>query len=173
MDTERHHVDTKGVLSKLHRLWDVKEFEKIDKDLATFFEHSHFPFHDCLDLVEFSKDKRKLESLGGRIMNNFTALVSSKNISTTNITTEMKERVLDIASVSHSKLAAKLITTFEVDKPSLDLVLHHIKNLSEDKGNLNAAISLATVLKLQDEFSIYDIAVPIFMQNKLRECSWR
>ena len=159
--------NVKDVLSRLHALWDSKKYEEIDVQLLEFFKHSNCLFDDCLDLVEFSKEKRKLESLGGRIMNNFSQHVTSKNISSSGITEEMKERVLDIASISHSKLAAKLITTFEVDKPSLELVCHHIKTLSDSRGNLNAAISLVTLLQLQDKFSIYDIAVPIFMQNKL------
>ena len=154
------------ILPQLHSLWDGKFYRKVNTLVDEFFNHSSDPLLDCIDLVEFSKDKRKPESLGNCIMDRFAVFLASSNLNMSSISDEVKEKVLEVAGISHPKLASKLIKLFQVDKPTLQLVRHHIKNLCESKGNLNAAISLVTALNLQDEFSIYDIAVPIFMQSK-------
>ena len=166
MSLESSQNQLRKTLVKLHALWDARKYQTINEDLTKFFKHSDDIVLDCLDLIEFSKDKRKPDSLGSRIIDKFNVFRISNPSVCVPISEEIKERVLDIATVSHSKLAARLISTFEVDKPSLDLVRHHIKNLCKN-GNLNAAISLATALNLQNELSIYEIAVPIFMQTKL------
>ena len=159
-------LDVKTLLFQLNVLWANKSFKEIDLKVATFFETSKCLWLDCLDLVHYSKDKKRPESLGSYIIDRFILFLKSKT-QIPLITEEVKEKVLDLVTISHPKLSAKLITCFEVDKPSLELVLQFIVNLSTVRGDLNNAITLITILNLQDQFSIFDVAVPILMQNKL------
>ena len=159
--------DPQCILSQLNHLWNTKDVKKINAQIDLFFKHSSYPFLDCLHLIEFSRDKRKPHSLGNHIIDRFGIFLKQFNYNKDDICIEIKSRVLNVVTVSHPSLSVKLINCFKVDKPNLFLLKQHIKKLCTVDKNLNSAISLVTALNLQEEFSIYEIALPILLQNKL------
>ncbi|CAK8689595.1 unnamed protein product [Clavelina lepadiformis] len=159
-------LDILSVASNLNKLWEKQSISTLNQILSRIFEKSESCSDACLQLIEAAKNKKKPKSVANHILDCFLTYRNTHSSQPYLVSSNVKEQVLELAAVSHNNLAVKLIKSFSVNQPNLDLVTNHIR-ASCAKGNLNSAMAITTALNIQSEFSILEMAVPAFLQNKL------
>uniref|UniRef100_H2YWK9 3'-5' exonuclease domain-containing protein n=1 Tax=Ciona savignyi TaxID=51511 RepID=H2YWK9_CIOSA len=59
-----------------------------------------------------------------------------------------------------------MVQSYNLDQPDLSAIISHVRK-SLEHGNLKEAGALVSFLKLHDHFTMYDIAIPALLQNKV------
>uniref|UniRef100_F6S593 3'-5' exonuclease domain-containing protein n=1 Tax=Ciona intestinalis TaxID=7719 RepID=F6S593_CIOIN len=127
---------------------------------------SSTPYGDCLYLLMSCKSKKRPKSVGIFILNFLEDWITDHTEQLESITNAMKDKALEICDISHKNLLLKLISVYQVNQPDLSKIIHHVRTKLKGGGIKEAAAYVAH-LKLHDHFSIYDIALPALLQNRV------
>lgn len=150
-------------LTCLNQLFLKNNVTGLQKQLDHLFSTSRDPVAMCLELIENSPGKRKPKSLATHVVTQFDAW---KNTLGQEIIDEaVQMRVLTLATDYHCNIITLLFSCFRIDSSWTSTV----KNLVLDKcnkGDFKDGLVLATVLHMQDEFTLKDIVLPAFLQGK-------
>nr|XP_002131917.1 exonuclease mut-7 homolog [Ciona intestinalis]XP_026691532.1 exonuclease mut-7 homolog [Ciona intestinalis] len=155
-----------SVQVKLNALWDQQNIKALSRLMSDVLFSSSTPYGDCLYLLMSCKSKKRPKSVGIFILNFLEDWITDHTEQLESITNAMKDKALEICDISHKNLLLKLISVYQVNQPDLSKIIHHVRTKLKGGGIKEAAAYVAH-LKLHDHFSIYDIALPALLQNRV------
>lgn len=163
MDQTRINDEVYEQLTRLNQLFLKNDITGLQQQLDQIFTTSCDPVNMCLQLIENSPGKRKPKSLATHVVTQFDAW---KNTSRkVKIDEVVQLQVLTLATDYHCNVITLLFSCFCINNSWTSTV----KSLVLDKcrkGDFKDGLVLATVMHMQDEFTLKDIVLPAFLQGK-------
>jgi len=148
-------------LTALNGLLHKNDIATLQQDIHQLFNSCPDPLAKCLELIENSPAKRRPKSLATYIVTVFSDAWKNRVA----IDRGVQMRVLSLATDFHCNTIALLFSCFNINSSWKETVKGLVLEKCQ-KGDYKDGLVLATVLNLQNEFTLKDIVLPAFLQGK-------
>jgi len=159
MDKMKNNYEVRNLTFKLNELIKKGNINKVKEELLQISQASADPYKTAVKILEHSYDKKKRNSLCPVIVE-----ILQNNFSEMHVTQAVKHTMFTITFDFQLYMLPKIIKTFKLDKPNLNLV-HEFASKFENSKEYRKLAYIIQAFNLHSLYYTKEVYLPLLVNN--------